>query len=228
MTLKLRVRLSKTGMARFFSHLDLQRTLERILRRAGLPIAYSQGFSPHPRISFGSALATGTSSEGEFIDVELAQPMEPEAFVAQANAHCPQGFAFMEARPVEGKSDSLMALINAAEYRLTLTGDAPERLQAGVDALLAAETVEVTKEGRTGPRQVNIRPQVYALEVTGPGELRAVVQTGPQGNLKPDDLVNGLRTLASDLDEMALSQTHRLMLYQRNPETGELAEPWAL
>lgn len=229
MTLKLRVRLAKTGMARFFSHLDLQRTLERTLRRAGLPIAYSQGFSPHPRISFGSALATGSSSEGEFIDMELTQEMEPDAFVGQANAHCPQGLRLMEARRLATvKGDSLMALINAAAYRLTLTGANADRLKAAVDGFLAVEVVEVTREGRTGPRPVNIRPQVYALEVTGPGELRALVQTGPQGNLKPEDLVTGLRTLAPELATLALSQTHRLMLYRRDPETGALTEPWAL
>jgi radical SAM-linked protein len=228
MTLKLRVRLSKTGMARFFSHLDLQRTLERVLRRAGLPIAYTQGFSPHPKVSFASALATGTSSEGEFLDVELAQPMEPAEFVAQANAFCPPGLRFVEARPTVQKGDSLMALIDAAEYRLTVTGASAERLDAAVQAFLAAAAVEVTKEGRTGARQVNIRPQVYQLEVTGPNELRAVVQTGPQGNLKPEDLVSGLRSVAPDLGDVALSLTHRLMLYRRDPETGALIEPWEL
>lgn len=229
MTLKLRVRLAKTGLARFFSHLDLQRTLERTLRRAGLPIAYSQGFNPHPRISFGSALATGSSSEGEFLDLELTEEMEPAAFVARANAHCPQGLRLLEARRLAmGKGDSLMALLDAAEYRLTLTGVDGSALQAALDALLAAESVEVTREGRSGPRLVDIRPQVYALEMTGPGEIRAVVQTGPQGNLKPEDLVTGLRSLAPDLAGLTLSQTHRLMLYRRDPETGLLIEPWAL
>lgn len=223
--MKLRTRLSKTGMARFFSHLDLQRTLERTLRRAGLPIAYSQGFNPHPRISFGSALATGTSSEGEFIDVELTQDLAPEEFLAQANACCPPGLQLQEARVVEPGKDALMALLDAAEYRLTLDGVDDERLALAVAAFLAAQVVEVTKEGRAGPRQVNIRPQVYALEVTGPGQLRAVVQTGPQGNLKPEDLVNGLRPAIGDA---VLTQTHRLMLYHRNPETGALLEPWAI
>lgn len=228
MTLKLRVRLSKTGMARFFSHLDTQRTIERTFRRAGLPVAYSQGFNPHPKISFASALATGTSSEGEFIDVELTQPMEPHAFMALANAQCPQGLRIEEVRPTELKGDSLMSLLDAAEYGLTLTGVDGAGLQMAVDRLLAAEQVDVTKEGRTGPRQVNIRPQVYALEVTGPDQVRAVVQTGPQGNLKPDDLVSGLRSLVPELGGMALSQTHRLMLYRRNSETGELVRPWDL
>lgn len=228
MNLKLRVRLSKTGLARFFSHLDLQRTIERTLRRAGLPIAYSQGFNPHPKISFASALATGTSSEGEFFDVELTQSIEPESFLAQANAQCPQGLRFEEARPVERQGDSLMSLIDAAEYRLTLTGTDGDKLAAAVAAFLAADVVEVTKEGRSGPRQVNIRPQVYDLEAVDPDQIRAVVQTGPQGNLKPDDLVAGLRTVAPELGEVALSEIHRLMLYRRNPATGELTQPWDL
>lgn len=230
MTLKLRIRLSKTGMARFFSHLDLQRTLERVLRRASLPIAYTQGFSPHPRISFASALATGTSSEGEFIDVELSQPMAPNEFLAQANAQCPPGLRLLEARPTELKGDSLMSLLDAAEYLLTLTleGGASDRLADAVAAFLAAELVEVTKEGRTGPRLVNIRPQVFALAALGPNQLRALLQTGSQGNLKPDDLVAGLRSLAPDLGPVTLAQAHRVMLYRRDPESGALAEPWAL
>lgn len=226
--MKLRVRLSKTGMARFFSHLDLQRTLERTLRRAGLPIAYSQGFNPHPRISFASALATGTSSEGEFIDLELTQPVEPADFLARANAQCPQGLRLEEARPTALKGEALMALLDAAEYRLTLSGGEPAELPGAVAAFLAAEAVTVTKEGRTGPRQVNIRPMVYLLEVTGPGELRAVVQTGSQGNLKPDDLVAGLRSVVPALGEVEVSLAHRVMLYRRHPETGELIQPWEL
>ncbi|MFZ5814937.1 MAG: TIGR03936 family radical SAM-associated protein [Bacillota bacterium] len=227
--MRLRVRLSKTGLARFFSHLDLQRTLERSLRRAGLPIAYSQGFNPHPRISFASALATGTSSDGEFIDVELVEPMDPAEFVAQANAACPQGLRLLEARVApDGKGDSLQALLNAAEYRITLAGAEPGPLRSAVEALLAAELLEVTKEGRTGPRPVNIRPQVYALELTGPAELRALVQTGPQGNLKPEDLIAGLRTLAPGLEGLEITGTHRLMLYRRDLETGALVEPWSL
>lgn len=226
--MKLRVRLAKEGPARFFSHLDLQRTLERSLRRAGLPIAYTQGFSPHPRISFASALATGTSSQGEFIDVELAEAMAPEAFVAQANQFCPTGLALQEARVAPETKDSLMALLDAAEYRLTLSGVTPEALEGAVAAFLAATEVEVTKESRSGARQVNIRPQVHQVEVVGPRQIRAVLQTGPQGNLKPDDLLKGLKAVAPELAEAALAESHRLMLYRRDPESGRLLTPWEL
>lgn len=221
----MRVRLAKTGRARFLSHLDLQRAVERILRRADLPIAFSQGFNPHPRVSFGSALATGTSSEGEFLDVELTRPVAPEEFVARTNAVAPAGLRVLEARRAPEGGASLAALLDAAEYRITLEGVDPERLARAVEDFLAADEVVVTRTGKSGPRPVNIRPQVYHLEMTGPGELRAVVQTGPRGNLKPEDLVAALRPA---IGEPVRVESHRLMLYRRDPETGALTEPWSL
>jgi len=221
--------MAKTGMARFFSHLDLQRTLERVIRRAGVPIAFTQGFSPHMKISYASALATGTSSEGEFVDIELAEEIAPEAFLAAVNAHSPAGLRMLEARVLpQAKSDSLTSLLTAAEYRLTLVDGDLDNLPAAVAAFLAAPVVEVTKEGKTGPRQVDIRPQVYALAVIGPADLQALVQTGPQGNLKPDDLLSGLKAVVPAMGEPRLAQAHRLMLYRRDPESGALTEPWEL
>ncbi|WP_374713022.1 TIGR03936 family radical SAM-associated protein, partial [Symbiobacterium terraclitae] len=197
--MQLRIRLAKVGLARFLSHLDLQRTVERGLRRAGLPLAFTQGFNPHPRISYASALATGTSSEGEFLDVDLTEPVDPAEFLARANQHLPQGVRVLEARPAPGEGDSLMAQINAAAYRLTVEGADQAALEAAVAAFLAAREVVVAREGRTGTRPVDIRPQVYELAVTGPGELRALVQTGSQGNLKPEEVLAGLAQLAPGL-----------------------------
>lgn len=226
--MRLRIRLAKAGLARFLSHLDLQRTIERGLRRAGLPLAFSQGFNPHPRISYASALATGTSSEGEFLDVDLTEPVDPEVFLARANQHLPQGVRLLDARPAPGEGDSLMAQINAAAYRLTVEGVEQASLEAAVAAFLLAGEVVVVREGRSGSRPVDIRPQVYELAVSGPGELRALVQTGSEGNLKPEELLAGLAQLSPDLAGAELTLTHRLMLYRRDPATGALAEPWKL
>ena len=226
--MKLRVRFSKQGLARFFSHLDLQRTLERILRRASLPIAYSQGFNPHPRISFASALATGTGSEGEFFDVELTEDVTPAAFLAQANLSCPAGLRMEEAHPAPEKGESLMALVNAAAYRLTVAGADEGALREAVAELMAREEVVITKGGKKGPRPVNIRPLLFGLEIEGANTLRAVVQTNPQGNLKPEELVTALRSLMPGGAEFELAQAHRLMLYQRDAKTGKLTEPWEL
>ncbi|WP_273381552.1 TIGR03936 family radical SAM-associated protein [Symbiobacterium thermophilum] len=226
--MRLRIRLAKLGLARFLSHLDFQRVVERGLRRAELPLAFTQGFNPHPRISYASALATGTSSEGEFIDVDLTEPVEPEAFVSRANAALPADVRLLEARPAPEGGESLMALVNAAEYRLTLQGADEEALRQAVARFLEAEQVVVTREGPAGSRSVDIRPHVYSLAVEGPGELRALVQTGSAGNVRPDEVVAGLIRCAPDLAGVELALAHRLMLYRRDPETGICAEPWSL
>jgi radical SAM-linked protein len=238
---KLRVRLAKQHLAKFHSHLDLQRTMERVLRRAGLPLAYSQGFSPHPKMSFGSALATGTSSEGEFVDIELSEPMEPEVFVARANHFCPPGLMLVEARVAPEKGDSLFSLLDVAEYRLTVKvpGSGAGAVAEAVAAFLARDVVDLEKETKRGTRRVNIREQVYSLAVEGllpdPGgdavlvNLRVQAQSGSQGNLKPEVLLEGLQAVAEpSLATAELVGAHRLMLFRRDPESGALLEPWGL
>jgi radical SAM-linked protein len=238
---KLRVRFGKKDLTRFLSHLDLQRTLERTLRRAALPLAYTQGFNPHPRISFASALATGTSSEGEFVDVELTVTMAPEEFMDRANRCAPTGLRMLEARGVADKGESLFSLIDVAEYRLTFSLPAPVPVGALADAVaafMAQAVVEVEKEGKRGLRLVNIRELVHGLQVEGSlpepdgggtvVNVAALLQSGAQGSLKPEVLLDGLRAVAPGLDSVALVRTHRLMLYRRDPDTGDLIPPWSL
>jgi radical SAM-linked protein len=235
---KLRIRLAKQHTARFFSHLDIQRTLERTLRRAALPLAYSQGFNPHPRMSFASALATGASSEGEFIDVDLTDDVAPAEFVARANRCTPPGLTFVDAREVPAKGDSLFSLVDTAAYRLTLSAASVAVVADAVAAFLAQDVIEVAKEGKRGTRLVNIREQVYDLAVEGslpePGgarvvvNLRAVLQSGSQGSLKPETLAEGLAQVSPAFADTVLVGTHRLMIYRREPRTGALQEPWDL
>ncbi|MBY6278590.1 DUF2344 domain-containing protein, partial [Symbiobacterium thermophilum] len=123
---------------------------------------------------------------------------------------------------------SLMSRINAAEYRLTVEGAGEAPLAAAAARFLEAEQVVVNREGPSGSRSVDIRPHVYRLEVEGPGQLRALVQTGSQGNVRPEEVVAALRQLSPELAEFGLVRAHRLMLYRRDPETGACAEPWGL
>ncbi|HYG59178.1 MAG TPA: TIGR03936 family radical SAM-associated protein [Symbiobacteriaceae bacterium] len=239
--MKLRAQFTKHHLSRFLGHLDLQRTMERSLRRAGLPVAYSQGFSPHPRISFASALATGTSSEGEFVDVELSAAIAPADFMARANGCLPTGLSFLDVRQAPGDGDSLFSLINAAEYRLTFAvpaAAAAEMLAGAIGTFMARDVVEVEKEGKRGSRVVNIREQTYALDVETvlpepgtPGavvNVRALLASGSQGSLKPETLLEGFRQVEPALEGVALVNTHRLMIYRRAPESGQLVEPWGL
>ena len=228
--MKMRVQYAKEGRLRFLSHLDVQRTLARAFRRSGLPVAYSQGFSPHPRISFGTALATGVSSAGEFFDLDLTEPVEPAAFVAALNSVLPEGLWVVEAREAGESRESLMAWLNAAKYRLTLElGTArPQPLRAAVATFCAREAVMLEREGKKGRVEVDIRPKVYELTVEADSVLLATVQNSSEGSLKPAELLEGLKRLTPELQPASLQEVHRLACGRWDPEAGRLQLPWDL
>lgn len=231
--MKIRVRLAKDPAARFLSHLDLQRTLERSLRRAEIPFAMSLGFNPHPRISFASALAVSITSEAEFVDVELSEDLAPAEFVRRLNAGFPPGLSAAEARRVPDDAPTLMALVDAADYRIAValaTDSIAPALVDGIGEFLARDEVQVQKESKGSTKTVNIRPQVYKLELTGAAggsaDLLALVQSGSGGNLRPEDLVAGLAVVAPAWSGARVRQAHRLAVYHRDGE--RLVEPWEL
>jgi hypothetical protein len=106
---KIRFRFAKREAVKFISHLDLLNTLTRAFRRAEIPMAYSQGFNPHPKISFGSTLPVGTTSEAEFADIALETYMEPDDFISRSNDELPSGLEFLEAQEIPIGVPSLMA-----------------------------------------------------------------------------------------------------------------------
>jgi len=226
----MRVQFAKEGLLRFLSHLDVQRTLMRAFRRAGLPVAYTQGFNPHPRISFGSVLATGASSEAEFFDLDLAERMDPDQFVAALNRVLPQGLRVVAAREVPEGRQSLMSLLNAAKYRLTLELGSvdPQALRRAVDAFLQRETVTMQREGKKGSAAVDVRRQVYDVIVEGTNTLLATLQAGPEGSLRPADLLAALKQVAPELEPVRLVQVHRVAALRRDPATGRFQLPWDL
>jgi len=228
--MRMRVQFAKEGLLRFLSHLDVQRTLMRAFRRAGLPVAYTQGFNPHPRISFGSVLATGASSEAEFFDLDLAERMDPDQFVAALNRVLPQGLRVVAAREVPEGRQSLMSLLNAAKYRLTLELGSvdPQALRRAVDAFLQRETVTMQREGKKGSAAVDVRRRVYDVIVEGTNTLLATLQAGPEGSLRPADLLAALKQVAPELEPVRLVQVHRVAALRRDPATGRFQLPWDL
>ncbi|MEA4891293.1 MAG: TIGR03936 family radical SAM-associated protein [Peptococcaceae bacterium] len=138
--MKLRICYEKTEAGRFLSHLDLARTMERSLRRAGIPLAFSEGFNPHPKMSFASALAVGITGEREYLDLELRRRINPEQ-TGQAIAQAmPPALKLVALREIQGPGKSLSALINRAVYALAVPAEAvpPEKVQTGIDGVLAA------------------------------------------------------------------------------------------
>lgn len=150
----------KMGRMSWFSHLDLQNTMQRALRRAQLPVAYSQGFNPHVLTSFATALSVGCQSRGEVMEVEMAGEISPEEFAEKLNACLPDGLKVRRCAPVPDSAPALMAKVAEAGYDIT----APNAdLTQAVEDFLKAEEVMVEKRSKTKTRLVNIRPMVHEI-----------------------------------------------------------------
>jgi len=169
---RLWLRISRVGPARFLSHLESMNAWVRALRRAKAPLSYSQGFHPHPKVAFSSAMPLNSQSRGEVMDISLITEVDPAQFVGELAAVLPEGFGVHEARTVPLRVPSLMSLNHGADYLVTLPGAVSETLQARVDLLLEAERLEVgrrsKKKGKrrhAKERRVDLRPSIVSAEV---------------------------------------------------------------
>jgi len=206
---RIRFRFSKLGKVRFTSQRDVARMWERALRRAALPLAYTEGFSPRPQLSFGLALPTGAESLAEYVDVALDPVRAAEAGVdertlpATLTTLLPDGIDVEEAVAVERSTGSLQQIVTSCSWTMRLTGPTREELGAWVDALVAADTVPVSRERKGRVELDDLRPSVLALAVAGPESDAAADPTGrtvglvaelatqPRG-VRPVELVRGL------------------------------------
>lgn len=189
---RLRVRYAKRGRARFTSHRDFSRAFERALRRAGVPMAYSSGFSPHPRISFANASPTGAATEAEYLEIGLAEPRDPAEVRAALDAALPEGLDVLEV--VAASGGSLADRLTASRWRIAAEGVPAGALEAAVTALLAVDAFEVQRMTKSGLRAFDARGAIIDLRVAGEGELELVSQHGVP-LVRPDDVVQALGRL---------------------------------
>ena len=222
---RLRLRYTKRGPLRFASHRDLARALERALRRAQVPMAFSAGFSPHPKISYMGAAPTGAASEAEYVEIGLSARCDPEQVRAALDASLPPGIDVLECvEAVEG-SGSLADRLDATRWRIDLPGVDADELAAAVQALLAAETVTVTKRTKNGTRDIDARAAVVRAAVAveaGCAILQVVVrQLTP--TVRPDDVMAALAAVADlhpPLPPRAVREAQG-----RLDDSGDVADP---
>jgi radical SAM-linked protein len=199
---RVRIRYAKRGRLRFTSHRDFARAFERALRRAEVPMAYSAGFSPHPKISYVGAAPTGVASEAEYLEIGLARVVDVETLRLVLDAALPDGLDVVEAVPAG--PGSLPERMHASHWRIELPGVTPEAAQQAVDALLAHPEYGVERLTKDGRRTVDARTPVLSATVSsaagGPGSpqraiLELVVrQVTPA--VRPDDVLAALRAVA--------------------------------
>jgi radical SAM-linked protein len=161
---RLRIKFSRGEELKFLSHLDLMRLWERALRRARIPLAYSQGYAPHPQLSLAAPLAVGITSEAELMDIHLSRWITPQFFKAKVTEQLPQGIKLLEVWQIGLKVPSLQSQVKSAEYRVEIeTERTAAEVQQSLDALLKTEKLPWQHMRDTGPRHYDLRALIQDL-----------------------------------------------------------------
>ena len=206
---KLRIQHAKRGRLRFTSPRDFQRAFERALRRAGIPMAYSAGFSPHPKISYANAAATGVASEAEYVEIGLVQKCDPQLVADALNKALPPGFEVLAV--AEARTSDFVARLQASHWQIELPGLDADVVEKAVTIFLASDEVLVERLMKTGPRIFDARGDVLKMELAHTPQalqsndepiisencaiLQVVVQHGTPA-VRPDDVLAALTKVA--------------------------------
>lgn len=245
---KLRIHYAKRGRLRFSSHRDFQRAFERALRRADVPMAYSAGFSPHPKVSYANAAPTGTASEAEYLEISVTSPVDPAALRKALDDSLPPGLDVVDV--VEATPGALADRLQASVWEIRLPGVEAGTARAALDRFLAADAVEVSRQTKNGLRSFDARSAVLAAEVIAPrgvqgsdapgtgrdapeppsadfredyAILRVVVRHLTPA-VRPDDILSGLRRVA-DLAPPSPPAVTRLAQGPFDEDAGTVADP---
>ncbi|HSR37090.1 MAG TPA: TIGR03936 family radical SAM-associated protein, partial [Desulfurivibrionaceae bacterium] len=162
---KIRARFSKTGRLRFLSHLELITLFTRAVSRGGIPVRYSQGFHPHPRFSFATALSVGVESHAEYLDLEVAAGFSPDELLGRLNGVLPEGMRILEAWLLPPKSPSLTSIMERVRYRVTLPEILAADLNAAAGRFLALAEYPYRREKKG--QEFDLRHELFGLTVAG-------------------------------------------------------------
>ncbi|MCK9223213.1 MAG: TIGR03936 family radical SAM-associated protein [Limnochordia bacterium] len=205
----IRLKFAVKAPIRHISHLDLLRALTRALRRAQVPVAFSEGFNPHMLLSFGPPLSVGFCSLSEYVDLRLAEDMVPDDLVEALNGQLPKGLRVISAKEKAGGT-SLMAAINVADYALFYLPDVPdevkEQLDQAMSCLMEKSRLSVTRQTKSRIREVDLRPGIFDIHLlsnTAVSELESMmdspvelgtgwfirVEIGSQINVRPGEII---------------------------------------
>ena len=223
--MRLRVRFSKLGKIRWTSHRDVARMWERAFRRLSLPLAYTQGFSPRPKVSFGLALSTGHESVAEYLDLELVEgtPLDVTTLANHLSTALPAGIDVQAVAVIDDRAGSLQEEVTSCDWRIEVTGAGADRLAELAAAALAADSLVVTRQRKGHDVTDDVRPAILTLEAgstdTADAVLWCELATQPRG-LRPGEL---LAALGPGLEEVHVRRLHQWI--QRD---GARREPIAL
>lgn len=251
---RLCIAYAKRGRLRFTSHRDIQRAFERALRRAAVPMAYSAGFSPHPKVSWAGAAPTGVASEAEYVEIAVTERLDPDALRERLDAALPPGLDVLDVvdgsprpagdtppapsgAPAVVPTTGMVDRLTASAWRTELPGVAVATAEAAVAAFLSRDEVAVQRLTKNGMRTFDARGAVLSLTATGPDHARGadrpdsrpcailtMVVRHVTPAVRPDDVLTGLGQVA-DLSTDVPPRVTRVKQGTLDEETGAIEDP---
>jgi radical SAM-linked protein len=209
---RLRVKFNRGGQLKFLSHLDLMRLWERALRRAGISPAYSEGFSPHPRISMAAPLAVGVTSRAEMMDIFMEQRISYDLFIEKVKPQLPDGISIIEVITVSPQAPSLQSRLCFAEYEVIIeTEDAADKMRGKINDLLAKEQLPWHHLRDTGEKYYDLRPLIDDLwlieKQETSGKIGMKLRCDASGTGRPEQIA---RALGYEEFPMSIERTNLL------------------
>jgi radical SAM-linked protein len=217
---RLRVWFGKQGDMALVSHLDLMRLFDRVMRRAGLPVAFTGGFHPHPRIALASALSLGSTSSGEIVDFELTQPMDVEDFRTQLVSQLPSDIPIYRIEEIDLKAPAANQAMKAAEYLLTISTPGnveADKWQDWIVAILDQDEILSEVMTKSGKQQsINLRDRLFEIDLvqvnTSPAESQAILRY--LGSCRHDGVILRPEQILSILEIVAGAEFHLLHIHR--------------
>ncbi len=225
-----RSRFYKEGDMVFISHLDLIRVFERAVRRANIPVAYTQGFNPRPIMAFATALSVGVASKGEYIDIQLSDKVDADTFMESLNNSLPEGLKLIKSVIIDSKEKSLMSVISSSTYIMKLESkepDSKEQIEEYIKQFLKQESIIQLKKKKNKSRrknkkpefrEINIKPMIKSIDVFDvKGNeiiLKMHLAAGSESNLKPEVVIYKICELTDISIESDSTRIQRLDLFK--------------
>jgi radical SAM-linked protein len=208
------LKFNKGEEVRWLGHLDLLRAFERVIRRADLPVAYSQGFNPRAKMSFLSALGVGVTGGEEVLSIDMAEDLEPTELVERMNQQMPGGLTVLEARKL-AEGEPKTPRITGSEFMVTLKHedeDAADEniLREAVEKLLSQEEITTQRSKSNQTKTVNLRPGIESIAVVDSSQITLRLIHGERFTVKPSEVVEELSKFVSGLK---IERVHRIRMY---------------
>ncbi|MGL6107609.1 TIGR03936 family radical SAM-associated protein [Romboutsia sp.] len=227
----IRTKYNKEGDMIYISHLDLQQLLQRAFRRADIELVHSQGYNPHPKISYGNALALGTESQGEYVDVEIEEELSVEEYLTRMNEQLPKGIKFLKAIDIDRQTPSLASNIEYGEYIFNIElkkSLSKEFVKSNLLDFMSKEEIMITKKNKKGKIvESNIRPMIKNFDILDLQDdcitLEATIAIGSKANLNTNVFIPRiLEMLELEIDPLDVDILRRDLYVVQD---GELVSP---